>query len=173
MLSGYLGPCPQCDPLGSAIPVLGSFDSSHPTFGCSGNSLSQMAGLEIDVLSPPDDPPIQSHGDFNDVLDRLTVADCFGTDARPFSNNSEDLSVYPLVSRALFQMSRTTSTTPSRVTASGLNLESNLAQPLRNAPTLDGESGCTTSASPGIVTGDKGPNTHWAHCEHIESIGNM
>jgi len=22
-------------------------------------------------------------------------------------------------------------------------------------------------------TGDKGPNTHWAHCEHIESIGNM
>jgi len=22
-------------------------------------------------------------------------------------------------------------------------------------------------------TGDKGPNNHWAHCEHIESIGNM
>jgi len=22
-------------------------------------------------------------------------------------------------------------------------------------------------------TGDKSPNTHWAHCEHIESIGNM
>jgi len=22
-------------------------------------------------------------------------------------------------------------------------------------------------------TGDKGPNTHWAHCEHIESRGNM
>ena len=25
----------------------------------------------------------------------------------------------------------------------------------------------------GLDTGDKGPNTHWAHCEHIESIGNM
>jgi len=24
-----------------------------------------------------------------------------------------------------------------------------------------------------IPTGDKGPNTHWAHCEHIESTGNM
>jgi len=23
------------------------------------------------------------------------------------------------------------------------------------------------------LTGDKGPNTHWAHCKHIESIGNM
>ena len=22
-------------------------------------------------------------------------------------------------------------------------------------------------------TGDKGPNTHWAHCEHIENTGNM
>jgi len=30
------------------------------------------------------------------------------------------------------------------------------------------------SCSDGITdTGDKGPNTHWAHCEHIESIGNM
>ena len=25
----------------------------------------------------------------------------------------------------------------------------------------------------GVDTGDKGPNTHWAHCEHIESIGKM
>jgi len=24
-----------------------------------------------------------------------------------------------------------------------------------------------------VFTGDKGPNTHWAHCEHIESTGNM
>jgi len=22
-------------------------------------------------------------------------------------------------------------------------------------------------------TGDKGPNTHWVHCEHIERTGNM
>jgi len=22
-------------------------------------------------------------------------------------------------------------------------------------------------------TGDKGPNNHWAHCEHIENTGNM
>jgi len=26
---------------------------------------------------------------------------------------------------------------------------------------------------PVVLTGDKGPNTHWAHCKHIESTGNM
>ena len=33
---------------------------------------------------------------------------------------------------------------------------------------------CTVfTPSPVTLTGDKGLNNHWAHCEHIESIGNM
>jgi len=38
---------------------------------------------------------------------------------------------------------------------------------------LHGEEGDGAGDGEVADTGDKGPNTHWAHCEYIESTGNM
>jgi len=54
-------------------------------------------------------------------------------------------------SRATFQMSRTTSTTSSRVTISDSDLEPNHARPLGDTPLLDGEPSCATCKSLSVV----------------------